>query len=186
MLIAQKILQMPSPPEEEKRITYIIEEDLGDAYEKLGIQAFYVDGSGNLKGLYLIKNGQVELSISDQNDTSKICLADIDQDKTDEIIVFEGGISDTIWKETFGLRAYKTEGSQGGLTLAYENIWTYKDQNYALLGIRQSGGATPELYGDGNSRPDGIYPPTKSYGPIKVQGEKLVPTDAENFPFVPM
>ncbi|MDR3344342.1 MAG: hypothetical protein LBT21_01915 [Oscillospiraceae bacterium] len=154
--------------EKGKDITALIEEDLPEAFDKMQIQIFSAYGEKNGFGCFVVSHGKVLRTFwgfSYGLDFSYSCVVDIDKDGEYELIgmyVMGSGIT------VCNIHAYKIDAQSGAPYAAYSNEWV----NAWLNIVKVSDTDVKLLGGDGTD-----------YGLLRVEGDRLLPADAENFPF---
>lgn len=163
-----------------RQIKSIGELDLGDAYQKMGLQgfraysdenssAYSVNGAGNFCATYIIgKNNALSQILAQE-----FCIADIDNDGEYEFITIIGygsGIFRIV------INAYKYDSNEKNLEIAYSNRWIPKE-GYAELTIVKVNDNTVNLCSAEMKK--GKLIPKENYGALKISGNRLVPQNDE-------
>ena len=173
-------------------VKYIVELNIGDAYEKMGLQAFVAYSKNNCLGTYLICKGKV-LPVPSYDPLDKICVVDIDKDGKYELISCWA----TLGAYRYGVHAYKfgnpsdIESSEEGIYIAYRNCWiptelwmlSWVHTNIVhTLAIQETNEFDVNLYTMAViSHEEVEY--TNDYGSLKIVDDLLVPTYIDDFPF---
>ena len=187
-LIQAAIDADPSKYEEGASVTALVELDVPDVFEKAHMQIFTAFGRDICFCNFIVSHDEAIRTFIDPfaNDTtSSVCVADIDSDGEYELISLFGWGSG-IWR--IEIVAYKfgkppwSDSSDAHIYIAYHNTWfpdyngdvsclcmvTLDDGQVRLHGYRFGEDGTTH-YGD--------------YGELVPSGSKLVPSQAEYFPF---
>lgn len=157
-----------------KKIYFAREIDLSDAYEKMGLQGFEVNGSEGYIGRFVIGRSGAILNLGF---AVEVCTADIDGDGEMELITL-GAWGSGIYR--VDVRAYRYNAEDNAYDLAYSNWWIPRNVseddcwNMSLVKIDDS---TVHLYGADLEA--GRFVPREDYGKLLVKGEKLVPTTTD-------
>lgn len=157
-----------------KKIYFAREIDLSDAYEKMGLQGFEVNGSEGYIGRFVIGRSGAILNLGF---AVEVRTADIDGDGEMEFITL-GAWGSGIYR--VDVRAYKYNAADNAYDLAYSNWWIPRSVseddrwNMSLVKIDDS---TVHLYGA--DLVAGRFVPWEDYGELSVRGDRLVPAVAD-------
>ena len=156
-----------------KKVHSVREIDLGDAYEKMGLQGFEVYGTGYQEAFAIGKTG----ALLGLGFAEEVRTADIDGDGEMEFITL-GAWGSGIYR--IEVMAFKYKAADDVYELAYSNWWipmniTENDcWNMSLVKIDDH---TVHLYGA--DLVAGRFIPKVDYGKLQVSGDRLVPTERE-------
>lgn len=154
-------------------ISGIKENDIGDAYSKMGLQCFAVYCADNRGDTFLLGKNNSVIEACPKH----FCTADIDGDGKDEflsMIGFGSGIYRIV------LSAYQYD-KNGALKKVYGNCWVPKS-GYGDLTIVKVNERTVKLFDIKSENGKLVPDPNKDYGALKVSGKKLV-CQSPAFPF---
>jgi len=155
-------------------IKVIVELGSGESFYKLGFQIFRIYSQGYSHSFILTSDGKSIMPMG--INVEAFCVADIDGDENLEFITI-GGWGSGIFREE--ILVYKYDKTSG-ITLAYQTEYV-PDAGYAALTLVKENDNTVYLYGAELFR--GRLIPKINYGVLKIVSGKIVPEDAEKFPF---
>ncbi len=159
-----------------KKVHAVREIDLGDAYEKMGLQGFEVYGTGYQEAFAIGKTG----ALLGLGFAEEVRTADINGDGEMELITL-GAWGSGIYRIV--VTAFKYKAADDVYELAYSNCWIPVNitegvcWNMSLVKIDDR---TVHLYGA--DLVAGRFVPKVDYGKLQVSGDRLVPT-ARDIPF---
>lgn len=159
-----------------KKVHAVREIDLGDAYEKMGLQGFEVYGAGYQEAFAMGKTG----ALLGLGFAEEVRTADIDGDGEMELITL-GAWGSGIYRIVVTAFKYNADGDV--YEPAYSNHWipmNISEDDCWNMSLVKIDDRTVHLYGADLSA--GQFIPRVDYGKLQVIGDRLVPT-ARDIPF---
>lgn len=157
-----------------KKIYFAREIDLGDAYEKMGLQGFEVYGDEGYIGRFVIGRSGAILNLGF---AEEVRTCDIDGDGEMELITL-GAWGSGIYR--IDVAAYKCDAAGDAFEPAYGNCWIpehVSENDVWNMSLVKIDDRTIHLYGA--DLVAGQYVPRVDYGKLRVSGKRLIPSVTE-------
>ena len=163
-----------------EKVTALVEKSIPNANETTKMQLFDVYGKRYHLGMVLVC-GESVLSLWASGD---YCVGDLDADGEEEF-TYMYGLGSGIWRMNITVCKYGSPpGAASAKPVLYEaaqNTW-YPNNGYAELRFVPIGTAEVKLFGVAEDA-EGSKGLGADYGLLRMQGNKVVPTNSERFPF---